>query len=116
MKQITQINLEGESPTLKSGIKNGSQVTLNLSSNLSSNDENNFLHKLLLTNAQVSKFRQAFPNNSSANIKLSKTKLSEIVQLEECISFISKFLPGPFRQLDSLVDSEENLFRKKIKK
>ena len=116
MKQITQINLEGESPTLKSGIKNGSQVTLNLSSNLSSNDENNFLHKLLLINAQVSKFRKAFPNNSSANIKLSKTKLSEIVQLRECISFISKFLPGPFRQLDSLVDSEENLFRKKIKK
>ena len=37
---------------LKSAIKNGFEVTLNLSSNIAadSNDENNFLHKLLLTN------------------------------------------------------------------
>ena len=34
-----------------------------------SNDENNFLHKLLLTNIQVSKLRKAFANGSSANIK-----------------------------------------------
>ena len=36
---------------LKSAIKNGTEVTLNLSSNLigSSNDETNFLRKLLLT-------------------------------------------------------------------
>ena len=43
---------------LKSAIKNGTEVTLNLSSNLigNSNDETNFLHKLLLTDIQVSKF------------------------------------------------------------
>ena len=36
---------------LKSGIKNGSEVTLKLSANIigDSNDENNFPHKLLLT-------------------------------------------------------------------
>ena len=36
---------------LKSGIKNGSKVILNLSSNMigDSNDEANFLHNLLLT-------------------------------------------------------------------
>ena len=33
------------------------------------NDENNFPHKLLLTNTQVSKFCKAFANNSLANIK-----------------------------------------------
>ena len=40
---------------LKSGIKNGAEVTLKLSSNVvgNSNDENNFLHKFLLTNTQV---------------------------------------------------------------
>ena len=39
---------------LKSGIKNGTEVTLNLSSNVNgnSNDGTNFPHKLLLTNAQ----------------------------------------------------------------
>ena len=36
-----------------------------------SNDESNFLHKLLLTNAQVSMLRKAFANGSSTNIKLS---------------------------------------------
>ena len=43
-----------------------------------SNDENHFLHKLLLTNTQVSKLRKTFANNSSANIKLSKTQLYKI--------------------------------------
>ena len=43
---------------LKSGIKNGTEVTLNLSSNVigNSNAETNFSHKLLLTNVQVSGF------------------------------------------------------------
>ena len=59
---------------LKPGIKNGNEVTFKILSNVAgdSNDENNFMHKLLLTNAQVSKLRKALPNNSSANIKLSK--------------------------------------------
>ena len=43
----------------KSGIKNDTEVTLKLSSNVfgDSNDESNFLHKLLLTNTQASKLR-----------------------------------------------------------
>ena len=54
---------------LKSGIKNGTEVTLKIFSNVvgDSNDENNFPHKLLLTNKQVSKLRKAFANGSSAN-------------------------------------------------
>ena len=38
---------------MKAAIKNGTRVTFNLSSNIisDSNDENNFPHKLLLTNA-----------------------------------------------------------------
>ena len=51
-----------------------------LSSNVlgDSNDENNILHKLLLSNTQVSKLLKAFANNSSA--KLSKTQLHKIEQ------------------------------------
>ena len=45
-----------------------------------SNNENNFPHNLLLTNTQVSRLRKAFTNNSSANIKLSKTQLHKIGQ------------------------------------
>ena len=46
-----------------------------------SNDKNNFPHKLLLTEGQVSMLCKAFENTSSANIKLSKTELSRMVQL-----------------------------------
>ena len=55
---------------------------MEISSNVvgDSNDKNNFPHKLLLTNAQVSKLRTAFVNGSSANIKLSKTQLNKIGQ------------------------------------
>ena len=61
---------------LKSRIKNGTELTLKISSNVvgDSNNGNNFLHKLLLTNTQVS-------NSSSADVKLSKTQLYKIGQL-----------------------------------
>ena len=53
---------------IKYGIKNGTKITLKLSSNV----VGNFLHKLLLINTKD------FTNNSAANIKLSKTQLRRI--------------------------------------
>ena len=43
-------------------------------------DETNFPHKLLLTNRQVSNLHKAFANYLSADIKLSKTQLSKMIQ------------------------------------
>ena len=45
---------------LKSGIKNNTEVTLKISSNVigDSNDENSFPLKLLITNRQVSRLRK----------------------------------------------------------
>ena len=67
---------------LKSAIKNGTEVTLKLSPNVldDSNDENNFPHKFLLPNTQASRLLKEFANNSSSNIKLSKTQLNKIEQ------------------------------------
>ena len=45
-----------------------------------SDDETNFLHKLLLPNRQVTNFRKAFTNHTSTDIKLSKTQLSKMIQ------------------------------------
>ena len=58
----------------ESGIKDGTEVTLKLWSNVvgDSKDENSFPHKLLLSNTEVSKVHKTFANGSSANIKLSK--------------------------------------------
>ena len=51
-----------------------------MSSNLIGDNETNFPHKLLLANRQVSNLRKAFANHLSADIKLSKTQLSKIIQ------------------------------------
>ena len=67
---------------LKPGIKNGTELTLKVSSNFASdsNDESNFAHQLLLPETQVLKFRETFANDSSTNIKLSETQLHKIGQ------------------------------------
>ena len=85
MTQYNTLNvkLSNSQPNkLKSGMKNGTGVTLKISSNIvgDSNDENNLPHNYLLTNTQVSKVRKTFANNFSANIKLSKTQLHKIGQ------------------------------------
>ena len=54
------------------------------------NDENNFPHKFLLTNTQVSRLRKAFVNNSSVNIKLSETQLHKIGQSGKSIKLLTK--------------------------
>ena len=71
MTQCNPLNIKlsnSQLNKLKLGIKNGTEV---ISSNVvgDSNVENDFPHKLLLTNTQVSRLGKAFANNSSANIK-----------------------------------------------
>ena len=45
-----------------------------------SDDKTNFPNELLLTNRPVANLRKAFANNSSTDIKLSKTQLSKMIQ------------------------------------
>ena len=70
-------------------VNTGTKVTLNLSSNVvgDSNGETNFPDRLL-TYTQVSRLRKTFANNSSANIKLSKTQLHKMGQSGE---FLGRF-------------------------
>ena len=83
MTQYNSLNVKLSNSQLnkfKSAIKNETEVVLRLSSNMIGDNETNFSHKLLLTNRQVSNLRKAFANHSSADIKLSKTQLSKIIQ------------------------------------
>ena len=96
MTQYNPLNLKlsnSQLNKLKSGVSNGTEVTLKLSLNVAgnSNYEINFQHKLLFTNTQVSRLCKAFPNGSSANIKLSETQLTIIGQSG---GFLGRFL-GP---------------------
>ena len=84
MTQYNSLNVKLSNSQLnkfKSAIKNETEVALTLSSNMIDDNEANFPHQLLLTNTQVSNLRKGFPNNSSANINLSKTQLSRMIQL-----------------------------------
>ena len=96
MTQYNSLNVKlsnSQLNKLKSAIKNETEVVLRLSPNIigDSNDVANFLHELLLTDRQISSIRKAFPNNSSADIKLSKTQLSKMTQSR---GFLGKLL-GP---------------------
>ena len=83
MTQCNSLNVKlsnSKLSKLKSVIKNETEVVLRLASNMISDNETNFLHKLLLTNRQVANIRKAFANYLSTDIKLSKTHLSKIMQ------------------------------------
>ena len=83
MTQYNSLNVKLSNSQLnefKSAIKNETEAVLRLSSNMIGDNEANFTHQLLLTNTQVSNLRKAFANNSSANIKLSNTQLSKMIQ------------------------------------
>ena len=78
---------------LNFAIKNKTKVVLKLSSNTTGNsdDETNFPHKLLFTNRKVANLRKVFVNDSSTDIKLSKTQLYKMIQSR---GFIDRLL-GP---------------------
>ena len=67
---------------LKSARKNETDVVLRLSSNMIGNSDkkSNFPDELLLTNRKVASLPKAFVNNSSTDMKLSKTQFSKIIQ------------------------------------
>ena len=89
MTQYNSLNVKLSNSQLNkftSAIKNENEVVLRsnhqnfLSSNMIGDNETNFPHMLLLTNRQVSNLCKAFANHLSADIKLSKTQLSKMIQ------------------------------------
>ena len=63
---------------LKNIVKNKTGTTLTIS--LKMFNGNNLPHELLLTTRQKAKVRNAFNNNMSIDLKLSKAQISKIIQ------------------------------------
>ena len=83
MTQYNSLNVKlsnSQLNKLKPAITNESKVALRLSWNIIGDNETNFLHKILLTDREVLNLRKYFANNSSDDIKLSKTQLSKMIQ------------------------------------
>ena len=96
MTQDNRVNVrlsDSQLNKLNSAIKNETGVVIRLSPNMlgDCNDIANFPHELLLTDRQVSTIRKAFTNNSSVDIKFSRTQLSKMIQ---SAGFLGKLL-GP---------------------
>ena len=82
--------LNSQLSNLKSAIKNGTELVLRLSSSMvgNFNDEIIFPHKLILTNIPVASLHKYFVNHLSTDIKLSKLRLSKMMQSGEFIGKI----------------------------
>ena len=81
MVQYSEVNAkltDTQLKKLKTAVKNKTGTTLWMS--LKMFDGNDLPHELLLTTRQKTKLRNAFNNNMSTDIKLSKAQSSNIIQ------------------------------------
>ena len=74
---------------LKTAVENETGTTQRMSLKMFA--ENDLPHELLLTTRQKTKLRNAFNNNMSIDLKLSKAQISKIIQ---CGGFLGRLL-GP---------------------
>ena len=78
---------------LKTAVKNKTGTTLRIS--LKMFNGNNLPHELLLTTRQKTKVRNAFNNNMSTDLKLSKAQISKIIQPGGFLGSLLSKLAGP---------------------
>ena len=71
---------------LKTAVKNKTGTTMNLKML----DGNYLPHELLLTTKQKAKLQNAFDNNTSTDLKLSKAQVSKIIQFEAFLGSLLK--------------------------
>ena len=81
MFEYTKTNVklsDSQIKKLKDAVKDNTGTTLRIS--LEMFNVNNLPHELLLTTRQKTKIRNAFNNNMSTDLKLSKAQINEIIQ------------------------------------
>ena len=81
MAEYSKINIkltDMQLKKLKTAVKENTGTTLRIS--LKIFDGNNLPHELLLTTRQKAKLGNAFNNNMSTNLKLSKAQISKIIK------------------------------------
>ena len=78
---------------LKTAVKNKTRTTLRIC--LKIFDGNDLPHELLLKTRQKTKLRNAFNNNMSPEIKISKAQISKIIQSRGFLGSLLSKLAGP---------------------
>ena len=82
---------------LKDAVKDNTGTTLRI--NFKMFDGNDLPHELLLTTRQKTKLRNAFNNNTSADIKLSKAQINKIIQSGGFLGSLLSKLAGPLMKI-----------------
>ena len=80
MVEYTKVNVklsDSQIKKLKDPVKDNTGTTLRI--NLKMFNENNLPHGLLLTKRQKTKLRNAFHNNVSTDLQLSKSEVNKII-------------------------------------
>ena len=82
---------------LKDAVKDNTGATLRM--NLRMINGNNLPHELLLTERQKTKLRNAFNNNMSTDIKLSKAQITKIIQFRGFLGSLLSKLAGSLMKI-----------------
>ena len=82
---------------LKTTVKDKTGTTLRMSLKMFA--ENDLPHELLLTTRQKTKLRNAFNNNMSTDLKLSKAQISKIIQSGGFLGSLLNKLAGPLMKV-----------------
>ena len=100
MVEYSKVNVklsDAQIKKIKDAVKDNTETTLRI--NLRMFDENDLPHELLLTARQKTKLRNAFNNNISADIKLSKAQISKIIQSGGFLGLLLSKLAGPLMKV-----------------
>ena len=100
MAEYSKVNVKLTDTQLKkrkTAFKDKTGTTLRI--NLKVFDGNDLLHELLLTTRQKTKLRNAFNNNMSTDLKLSKAQISKIIQSGGFLGSLLSKLAGPLMKV-----------------
>ena len=100
MVEYSKVNVrlsDTQLKNLKTAVKDNTGTTLRI--NLKMLDGNDLPHELLLTTRQKTKLRNAFNNNMSTDIKLSKAQITKIIQSGGFLGSLLSKLAGPLMKV-----------------
>ena len=104
MVEYSKVNvklLDSQLNKLKSAAKNQTEVTLRM--NIKMFDRKKLPYELLQTKRQKAKSRNAFENNMSTDIKLSRAQISKTVQSGGFLGSLLSEIAGPLVKVAALL-------------
>ena len=104
MAEYSKVNVKLSNEQLKqmkTAVKNKAETSLRINSKMF--DVNDVPHQLLLTTRQKAKLRNAFNNNMSTDLTLSKAQISKIIQSGGFLGSLLSKLAGPLMKVAILL-------------